>query len=227
MSVTETESKNQTKNVGHEMNVGQEIQDLKKSMEVQAATEAGAHATQAATHAGTWAAMVAGGPGVVVGMFLALALTQPGPGPRRNPGRSARWASTQPCRGSRRKPCLGGAFAFSPAAEVGFFRLGTSPSVEQVKAGRAHRRGMMVLRLSSRVSDPRAAAGRVDVRGAQGGSRFGWARGVPGRDELGRTRGEGDDGAQEGREHLPRPRDWDASNQARSSSHSVGRGCGG
>ena len=69
MSVTETESKNQT------MNVGQEIQDLKKSMEVQAATEAGAHATQAATHAGTWAAMVAGGAGVVVGMFLALALT--------------------------------------------------------------------------------------------------------------------------------------------------------
>lgn len=69
MSMTETESRNETKDVR------QEIQDLKKGMEVQAATEAGAHATQAATHAGTWATMLAGGAGVVVGMFLALALT--------------------------------------------------------------------------------------------------------------------------------------------------------
>jgi hypothetical protein len=44
-------------------------------MEVQVATQAGAHATQAATHAGTWSTMLAGGAGLVVGMFLALALT--------------------------------------------------------------------------------------------------------------------------------------------------------
>ena len=69
MSMTETESRNETKDLH------QEVQDLKKAMEVQAATEAGAHATQAATHAGTWATMLAGGAGLVVGMFLALALT--------------------------------------------------------------------------------------------------------------------------------------------------------
>jgi hypothetical protein len=69
MSTMQTDSRNETKDV-HE-----EIQELKKSMEVQAATEAGAHATQAATHAGTWSTMLAGGAGLVVGMFLALALT--------------------------------------------------------------------------------------------------------------------------------------------------------
>ena len=53
----------------------QELQDLKKTVEVQAATQAGANATQAATHAGTWSTMLAGGAGLVVGMFLALALT--------------------------------------------------------------------------------------------------------------------------------------------------------
>ena len=68
MSTTATESRN-------EHDVRQEIQDLKKSMEVPAATEAGAHATQAATHAGTWSTMLAGAGGLVVGMFLALALT--------------------------------------------------------------------------------------------------------------------------------------------------------
>lgn len=52
-----------------------EVQGLRKDMEVQAATEAGANATQAATHAGTWSAMIAGAAGLVVGMFLALALT--------------------------------------------------------------------------------------------------------------------------------------------------------
>jgi hypothetical protein len=71
MSSTMTESKNGTGS----MDVEREIQDLKKSMEVQAATEAGAHATQAATHAGTWSTMLAGGGGLIVGMFLALALT--------------------------------------------------------------------------------------------------------------------------------------------------------
>jgi hypothetical protein len=71
MSSTMTESKNGTTSI----DVAQELQDLKKTVEVQAATEAGAHATQAATHAGTWSTMVAGGAGLVVGMFLALALT--------------------------------------------------------------------------------------------------------------------------------------------------------
>ena len=69
MSTTQMESKNETKDVR------QEVQDLRKAIEVQAATEAGAHATQAATHAGTWSTMVAGGAGLVVGMFLAIALT--------------------------------------------------------------------------------------------------------------------------------------------------------
>lgn len=70
MSMTETESRNETKNVH------QDVQDLKKTVEVQAATQAGAHATQAAAHAGTWAAMIAGGAGIVVGMFLGIALTR-------------------------------------------------------------------------------------------------------------------------------------------------------
>ena len=69
MSMTETESKNETKNVH------QDVQDLKKAVEVQAAAQAGAHASQAAAHAGTWAAMVAGGAGIVVGMVLGIALT--------------------------------------------------------------------------------------------------------------------------------------------------------
>ena len=69
MTTMQAESKNETKDVR------QEIQDLKKTLEVQAATEAGAHATQAATHAGTWSTMLAGGAGLVVGMFLGIALT--------------------------------------------------------------------------------------------------------------------------------------------------------
>jgi hypothetical protein len=71
MSSTMTEAKNGTGS----MDVEQEIQELKKTIEVQAATEAGAHATQAATHAGTWSTMLAAGGGLIVGMFLALALT--------------------------------------------------------------------------------------------------------------------------------------------------------
>lgn len=71
MSTTQTESKNGTAS----MDLEQEVQELKKTMEVQAATDAGAHATQAATHAGTWSTMLAGAGGLVVGMFLALALT--------------------------------------------------------------------------------------------------------------------------------------------------------
>jgi hypothetical protein len=71
MSSTMTEARNGTGS----MDVEQEIQELKKTIEVQAATDAGAHATQAATHAGTWSTMLAGGGGLIVGMFLALALT--------------------------------------------------------------------------------------------------------------------------------------------------------
>jgi len=70
MSATMTESKN---GVRETTDVRQEIQDLRKEMEIQAATQAGAHATQAATHAGTWSTMVAGSAGLLVGMFLALA----------------------------------------------------------------------------------------------------------------------------------------------------------
>jgi hypothetical protein len=68
MSTTQAESRNETKDVH------QEISDLEKTVEVQAATQAGANATQAATHAGTWSTMLAGGAGIVIGMFLALAL---------------------------------------------------------------------------------------------------------------------------------------------------------
>jgi hypothetical protein len=70
MSTTMTESKN---SASETTDVRQEIQELRKDMEVQAATQAGAHATQAATHAGTWSTMIAGSAGLVVGMFLVLA----------------------------------------------------------------------------------------------------------------------------------------------------------
>jgi hypothetical protein len=72
MSTTASETRNGQKDVQFE------IQDLHKTIEVQAATEAGAHATQAATHAGTWSTMLAGAGGLVVGMFLALALIATG-----------------------------------------------------------------------------------------------------------------------------------------------------
>ena len=73
MSTTVTESRNETRN--GTTDVRQEIEDLKKAMEVKTATDAGAQATQAATHAGTWTTMIAGAAGLVVGMFLAVALT--------------------------------------------------------------------------------------------------------------------------------------------------------
>ena len=63
MSATMTEPKS---GASETTDVRQEIQDLRKSMEVQAAT-------QAATHAGTWSTMVAGSAGLIVGIFLALA----------------------------------------------------------------------------------------------------------------------------------------------------------
>jgi hypothetical protein len=72
MSATMTESRNGVQEGTQD--VWQELQELKKSVEVEAATNAGAHATQAATHAGTWSTMIAGATGLVIGMFLALAL---------------------------------------------------------------------------------------------------------------------------------------------------------
>ena len=82
MSSTQTESWNGTETSSSD--VRKEIEELKKTMEVQAATQAGmdatqaatlagAQATQAAAHAGTWSTMLAGSAGLVVGMFLALA----------------------------------------------------------------------------------------------------------------------------------------------------------
>lgn len=75
-----TESKNGT---GDPTDLHEELLELRKDMEVQAATQAGAQATQAATlagaqatqaaaHAGTWSTMLAGSAGLVVGIFLAL-----------------------------------------------------------------------------------------------------------------------------------------------------------
>jgi len=42
----------------------------------QAATQAGQAATTAASHAGTWATMGAGGAGLIVGIFLGLAIAK-------------------------------------------------------------------------------------------------------------------------------------------------------
>ena len=72
MSATMTESRNGVQEGTQD--VRQELQELKKTVEVEAATNAGAHATQAETHAGTWSAMITGAGGLIIGMFLALAL---------------------------------------------------------------------------------------------------------------------------------------------------------
>ena len=52
-----------------------EVKGLEVGQAVQGATLAGAQATQAAAHAGTWSTMLAGGAGLIVGMFLAVFLT--------------------------------------------------------------------------------------------------------------------------------------------------------
>jgi hypothetical protein len=72
MSTTQMESRNETSRPD---DLRREIQDLRREMEVQAATNAGAQATQAATHAGTWSTMLAGSGGLIVGLFLALAFS--------------------------------------------------------------------------------------------------------------------------------------------------------
>lgn len=51
------------------------VEELEKAQEVQAAAQAGAHATQAAAMAGMGAAVVAGAAGLVVGMLLGALLS--------------------------------------------------------------------------------------------------------------------------------------------------------
>ena len=60
---------------GNDNDLQKRIEQLEKTQAVDAATQAGAHATQMATHAGTWSTMLAGGVGLIVGMFLALAIS--------------------------------------------------------------------------------------------------------------------------------------------------------
>ena len=52
-----------------------EIKGLEVGQAMQGATLAGAQATQAAAHAGTWSTMLSGAAGLVVGMFLAIAIS--------------------------------------------------------------------------------------------------------------------------------------------------------
>ena len=58
----------------------EKVQDKMRELEVgqatQAATLAGAQATQAAAQAGTWSTMMAGAGGLVVGMFLGMAISR-------------------------------------------------------------------------------------------------------------------------------------------------------
>jgi hypothetical protein len=51
-----------------------EVKSLEVAQAVQGATLAGAQATQAAAHAGTWSTMLAGAAGLIVGIFLAIAI---------------------------------------------------------------------------------------------------------------------------------------------------------
>jgi hypothetical protein len=50
------------------------VHELEVAQATQAATLAGAQATQAAAHAGTWSTMLSGAVGLVVGMFLGIAI---------------------------------------------------------------------------------------------------------------------------------------------------------
>jgi len=54
----------------------EEIKGLEVAQAAQTATLAGAQATQAAAHAGTWSTMMAGAGGLIVGMFLAVAIVR-------------------------------------------------------------------------------------------------------------------------------------------------------
>jgi hypothetical protein len=55
--------------------IQEKVQGLEVAQATQAATLAGAQATQAAAHAGTWSTMLAGAGGLVIGMFLGVALS--------------------------------------------------------------------------------------------------------------------------------------------------------
>jgi ElaB/YqjD/DUF883 family membrane-anchored ribosome-binding protein len=59
----------------NEKDVNERLNELEKTQAVEAASNAGAHATQAAAHAGTWAAIAAGAAGLVVGMLLGALFT--------------------------------------------------------------------------------------------------------------------------------------------------------
>ena len=53
-----------------------EIKALEVSQAGQAASMTGAEAAQTAAHAGTWSTMLAGAAGLVVGMFLGIAIVR-------------------------------------------------------------------------------------------------------------------------------------------------------
>jgi hypothetical protein len=54
----------------------EQVKGLEVSQAGQAATIAGAQMTQAAAQAGTWATMGAGAAGLIVGIFLGMAITR-------------------------------------------------------------------------------------------------------------------------------------------------------
>ena len=54
--------------------VEEQLKELEVGQATQAAALAGAQATQAAAHAGTWSTMVSGAGGLIVGMFLGIAI---------------------------------------------------------------------------------------------------------------------------------------------------------
>jgi len=56
--------------------MGTRVENLEKAQEVQAAAQAGAHATQAAAMAGMSASVIAGSAGLVAGMFLGVLLAR-------------------------------------------------------------------------------------------------------------------------------------------------------
>ena len=56
--------------------ITERIHALETAQATQAAMTTGAEATQAAAHAGTWSTMVAGSVGMVVGLFLGLAIAK-------------------------------------------------------------------------------------------------------------------------------------------------------
>lgn len=62
----------------HSLETAQAVQSATAAgaQATQAATQAGMTMTQAATHAGTWTTVTAGAAGLVVGMFLGMAIAK-------------------------------------------------------------------------------------------------------------------------------------------------------